>query len=105
MTVTLNIQNDEELRPKKETLEEVAERLYPTTIDSFTDTGIDLSETERIIFKEGVKWQQEQNKNKYSEEEALELLNNFNKHTLQLQKLKLGNSFNVKEWFEQFKKK
>ena len=40
----------------------------------------------------------------YSEEEALELLNNFNKHTLQLQKLKLGNSFNVKEWFEQFKK-
>jgi hypothetical protein len=38
---------------EKETLEEVAERLYPTTIDSFTDTGIDISETERIIFIEG----------------------------------------------------
>ena len=41
----------------------------------------------------------------YSEEEVLEILNTFNKQTLQLQKLKLGNSFNVKEWFEEFKNK
>ncbi|CAB4175220.1 hypothetical protein UFOVP1247_94 [uncultured Caudovirales phage] len=45
---------------KQETLEEAAERLYPTTIDSFTDTGIDISATERIIFIEGAKWQQQQ---------------------------------------------
>ena len=48
--------------PKQETLEEVAERLYPTTIDSFTDTGIDMSETERLIFISGAKWQQKQEK-------------------------------------------
>lgn len=43
----------------KETLEEVAERLYPTTIDSFTDNGFDLSERERLIFINGAKWMQE----------------------------------------------
>ena len=45
--------------PKLETLEEVAERLYPTTIDSFTDNGFDLSERERLIFINGAKWMQE----------------------------------------------
>jgi hypothetical protein len=35
--------------PKQETLEEAAERLYPTTIDSFTDTGIDMSERDSMI--------------------------------------------------------
>jgi len=57
---------------KQETLEEAAERLHPTTIDSFTDTGIDMSETERLIFINGAKWQQEQNKNLYSDEDVLE---------------------------------
>ena len=54
-------------------------------------------------FLEGAEWQQD--KNKYSEEEVFVLLNAFNKHTLKLQSLKLGNSFDVKEWFEQFKNK
>ena len=45
--------------PKQETLEEAAERLYPTTIDSFTDNGFDLSERERLIFINGAKWMQE----------------------------------------------
>lgn len=45
---------------RQETVEQAAERLYPTTIDSFTDTGIDMSETERLIFINGAKWQQEQ---------------------------------------------
>jgi hypothetical protein len=48
------------------------------------------------------KWQQQ---NSYSEGEVFVLLNAFNKHTLKLQSLKLGNSFDVKEWFEKFKKK
>ena len=47
---------------------------------------------------------QEQEKNNYSEEEVFNLLNNFNRHTLKLRSLKLGNSFNVKDWFSQFKK-
>ena len=45
--------------PKQETLEEAAERIYPTTIDSFTDNGFDLSERERLIFVNGAKWQGE----------------------------------------------
>ena len=44
---------------KQEILEEAAERLYPTTIDSFTDNGFDLSEREKLIFINGAKWQQE----------------------------------------------
>ena len=55
---------------KKETIEEVAERLYPTTIGSFTDNGFDLSERERLIFINGAEWQQEQDKKLYSEEEV-----------------------------------
>jgi len=39
----------------------------------------------------------------YSEKEVFNLLNNFNKDTLKLRSLKLGNSFNVKDWFSQFK--
>lgn len=78
--------------PKQVTLEEVAERLYPEEWDW----------KEREIFIEGTKWQQER---MYSEKEVFELLNAFNKHTLKLQELKLGNSFSVTDWFEQFKKK
>jgi hypothetical protein len=56
---------------------------------------------EKTGFIKGAKWQE---KRMYSEEEVLELLSNFNTHTLKLQKLKIGNSFNAKEWFNQFKK-
>ena len=41
----------------------------------------------------------------YNEKEVLNFLRNFNKHTLKLQKYKLGNSLDVKDWFEHFKKK
>ena len=63
---------------KQETLEEAAERLYPTTINSFTDSGFDTSETERLIFKNGAKWQQEQIKNMYSEEEVRKMFSKYN---------------------------
>jgi hypothetical protein len=69
---------------------------------------------EEVAFQEGAKsdaakdyWYsqfQEQDKNKFSEEAVFNLLNNFNKDTLKLRSLKLGNSFNVKDWFEQFSK-
>jgi hypothetical protein len=55
--------------PKQETIEEVAERLYPTTIDSFTDNGFDLSERERLIFINGAEYQAER---MYSEEDMNE---------------------------------
>ena len=56
---------------KQETPEEAAERLYPTTINSFTDSGFDMSETERLIFINGAKWQQER---MYSEKEVINIL-------------------------------
>ncbi len=88
----------------KETLEEAAERLYPTTIDSFTDNGLDLSESERLIFTNGAKWQQEQDKNKYSYKEVLTILHNYRNHFELYRNLQvLPNMFF--EWFEQFKKK
>jgi len=76
---------------KQETIEEASKRAIKS--------GLFKDET---LFIAGAKWQQQ---NSYSDEEVFLLLNAFNKHTLKLQSLKLGNSFDVKEWFEKFKKK
>ena len=70
---------------KQETLEEVAERLASTT-DEFN------------MFIAGAKWQQERI---YSEEEVIELLNNFRIYSYNHG---CGSS-EFLEWFEQFKKK
>jgi hypothetical protein len=96
--------------PKQETLEEAQEQTALKYFNeqyrgSIADTKDSLEQSIKVFydaFKAGQQWQAER---MYSEEEALDLLENFNKHTLKLQELKLGNSFNVKEWFEQFKKK
>ena len=55
----MNLDNHPNLH-KQETLEEAAKRLYPTTINSFTDSSFDMSETERLIFINGAKWQSKQ---------------------------------------------
>ena len=86
--------------PKQEPLEEAAERLYPTTIDSFTDTGIDMSEGDRLIFIAGVKWQEER---MYSEEEIIIILDSYQVEC-QL-KYSTGTIPDAREWLEQFKKK
>jgi hypothetical protein len=96
------IQDKEE--PKQETLEEVAERLYPTTINSFTDSGFDMSETERLIFINGAKWQQEQNKNLYSEEDLLKFGAFVRIEDKKEKRLFLIQDY-YKKWLEQFKKK
>ena len=74
---------------KQETLEEAAIN-HCKLIDDFP-----ALENPIFSFKEGAKWQQERS---YSEEEVFELLENlvetFNPPT-----------DNLKEWFEQFKKK
>jgi hypothetical protein len=70
---------------KQETLEEAAERNYNEAgVNAYFNNG----------FIRGAKWQQEQDKNKYSEEEVLEFANYFGTATKE----------NLK-WFEQFKKK
>ncbi len=68
---------------KQETLEEVAERKFPSKMEMYD------------VFKEGAKWQQERS---YSEEEVLDLLQDFANDLS-------DNVINIKFWFEQFKKK
>jgi hypothetical protein len=73
------------IKPKQETLEEVAERLYGLA---------DKYSKNRIGFIEGAKWQQQ---NSYSEEEVLEII--FQK------RMPYMTDTEIIEWFEQFKKK
>ena len=94
----------------KETLEEVAKRIYGTD---------ESKDVEYYAFINGAKWQQEQDKNKYSEEDmknAFDSAREFNSldgvvdvHIV----LPMGGDmsdlqplhFTFNEWFEQFKKK
>jgi hypothetical protein len=71
--------------PKKETLEEAAERKFQNIGD-------------RLIFKDGTKWQQERS---YSEEDMKDA---YIQGTLGLEYKKNFNESFYK-WFEQFKKK
>jgi hypothetical protein len=81
---------------KQETPEEAAERLYPKYISDPYNPSEDLLEEERNIFIEGAKWQAER---MYSEEEVLELILKS--------KIETSNLYyeDMKEWFEQIKKK
>lgn len=91
---------------KQETLEEAAERLYPTTINSFTDSGFDMSETERLIFINGAKWQQEQDKNLYTEEDLREaFIAGGNSQIEEDDDHGTKYSVYMEEWFEKFKMK
>jgi hypothetical protein len=71
---------------EKQTLEEAAERFYTTE-----DTQRDCN------FIEGAKWQQEQDKNKYSEEEVKFIVSEALQSALV--------TVDLEQWFEQFKKK
>jgi hypothetical protein len=77
---------------EKETIEEAAEK-YAKQFDYAEDSS------PYNDFIEGGKWRQEQDKNKYSEEEVLEILY---KHT---EDLLAGKKVTLEEWFNQFKKK
>jgi len=84
---------------KQETLEEAAENAYRFEADSNFPDEREHSEFVRI-FKRGAKWQQEQDKNKFSEEEV--------KHLIKEAVYKKQNAWKIgelDEWFEQFKKK
>jgi hypothetical protein len=86
--------------PKQETLEEAAENhaskklQRPITIY----TPLESNVAEYVSFVKGAIWQQDQDKNKYSEEEVLEIINRLG--------YDLGEPKSaIEEWFEQFKKK
>jgi hypothetical protein len=94
----------------KETIEEVAEKWNEkqTTLEF----GKPYNAPNRIkAFIEGVKWQQEQDKNKYSEEEVYNILEQAIKDNSSKQLHFFDGGYsnpiytNLKKWFEQFKKK
>ena len=88
------------IQPTYATLEEAANKIYPN--DEYdNETYCDLGELYREKWLEGAKWQQEQDKNKYSEEEVIELLHSRMRYTL-------GEDYKEMttiDWFEQYKKK
>jgi hypothetical protein len=83
-------------KPKQETLEEAALRLYPKFSHDPYNPLEDMLKDEREIFIEGAEWQAER---MYSEEEVQLILSKL------LTDIKNGNAGNSVEWFEQFKKK
>jgi hypothetical protein len=85
---------------RQETLEEAAERLYPDGCDGTNRSA----EIYRRIFIESAKWQQEQDKNKYSEEEVLVKLYECLGHFAYQHNIVI-NGNEIDKWFEQFKKK
>jgi hypothetical protein len=80
---------------EKETLEEAKDRKYPLT----NILHIQLNTAIRTGFEEGAKWQQEQDKKMYSEEEVFEIVLKARTECYLL------TNCETKEWFEQFKKK
>ena len=96
----------EKEEPKQETIEEAALRLYPKRITDEYNPFEDLLEEERNIFIEGAKWQQEQSKNKYSEEDLKEAFEGGGKMCWSdiEQESQEPYYYDFKEWFEQFKK-
>ena len=89
----------------KETLEEALERLYPENIIKLgNNTSYDAALIKRKDFTDGVKWQAEQDKNKYNKREIINLI----------QFLSMNQDFNsyssvskdtAKKFLKQFKKK
>ena len=78
---------------KQETLEEVAERLYPMVGNEYL-WHVPIQRIEGFIA--GAKWQQERS---YSEEEVWNMCNELASYFIG------GDTFDLQEWFEQFKNK
>ncbi len=76
---------------KQETLEEVAERFYPTNYEVKSKDIINLIKQDS--FKRGAKWQAER---MYSEEDMMDYSN---------YRLLIKKALSPKEWFEKFKNK
>ena len=92
-------------KPKMETLEEAAK----TFATRFTSRSTPNWESFKLGFIEGAKWQQEQDKNKYSEEDMIKFGFSTYCYISELMGVPFNliseNRLNAEEWFEQFKKK
>ena len=80
---------------KKETLEEAAEN-YAKGWGEYDD---------KKAFITGAKWQKEQNKNLYSEEDLREAFRQGEQNISYSETYGLDSKLTEQEWFEQFKKK
>jgi hypothetical protein len=58
----------------------------------------------KAVFQDGVKWEQEQDKNKYSEEEVRKLFKQY-KEDFSIYRNQQILNVEFEDWFEQFKKK
>ena len=93
---------------KKDTLEQVAERIvletYNEAFSKFPRGGKvsneALTDSLVLFFRLGSEWQQEQSKNLYSEEEVHEIILSYQNNVENS-----PNHITYNEWFEQFKKK
>jgi hypothetical protein len=109
--------------PKQETLEEVAEKEFPLIDTEWCRTGACEEENLHLLghrksFIKGAKWQQEQNKDIYSEKEMINFAEfvatytdknrNVNGEMLHAKSKYDGAERTIdllEKWFEQFKKK
>jgi hypothetical protein len=82
----------------RETIEEAAENNYPDG----DDWTIAQAVIRRLAFKKGAKWQQEQDKNKYSEQD---IKGAYNEGAFAQLRYRDGKKWvDSNEWFSQFKK-
>jgi hypothetical protein len=86
---------------RQETLEEASESVY----NEFPLRSESLNELAKENFIKGANWQQEQDKNKYSEENMIEFAVWMYLEVGQNSGKERTNKELFKEWFEQFKKK
>jgi hypothetical protein len=86
----------------KETLEEVAKRLYGASYEAITREQRIMRTCKLESFRAGAKWQQE---NSYSEEEVYELFQKYISTQIPLARLRKILHREFKEWFEKNKKK
>jgi len=84
--------------PKQETLEEAFEKFMNQNFSGQLTNGFVLG-----AMKFGAKWQQEQDKKMYSEEEVIKLLQQYRYDLSSGKTSNIGDTTGL--WFEQFKKK
>jgi hypothetical protein len=89
------------IKPKQETLEEAAEKLYPENWESIMEGQHDSNSYERNAFIKGAKWQSER---MYSEEETYRILHKLMME-IHIDGLLIADDTDLKTWFQQNKKK
>ena len=94
---------------KQKTLEEAAERYYSEQSNGYEDAIEPIFDNSRYLvagFIEGAKWQQEQDKNKYSEEDMRKAFIAGGNSQIE-EDDDYGSAYDayMEEWFEKFKNK